>query len=347
MNKVFTNKGVVLLMVLWILMMLTVIVTEFCYSMKTRVNITRNFKESTQAYYIAIAGFHQTIAEIIKQVNTPKTIKEVDFDSVQETEEIQWRINTDIPAKAFGNGKYKVWIDNDGGKVNINLADKGLLRLMLNGFDLEDKEKDVIVDSILDWKDADGNHRINGAEDQYYQSLPDPYECRDADFDSVEELLLVRGVTPDIFYDGLDRMITVVPAGRKFQIKRKSRKKRTDYNKLSMNAIPPKLWRAFPGMTDDLVSQIIEYRKNQDFGSINELLQIVGSDVYDGIYRHLTLKQSSYFTIRSVGTLQDSRIFEGVEAIIRVDNRIKNKYQVIQWKDGMTHYDFLKTGKAS
>jgi len=340
-------------MVLWVLMLLTVIVSEFCYSMRTHVNITRNFKESTQAYYIAVAGFNRTVVEIIKQVNSPAKIASVDYDTNEDEEEVlEWRINTDIQPAAFGNGEYTVRIDNDSGKININQADKGLLHLMLNGFELDEQEKDVIVDSILDWKDADSNHRINGAEDQYYQSLPDPYKCRNADFDSIEELLLVKGVTSDIYYGGLDQMTTVISAIKAITLKKRSRKKRsgkkgTDYNKVNINAISPRLWRAFPDMTDDLVTQIVEYRKTKDFQSINELQQIVGPDVYAGIYRYLTLNKSPYYTIRSTGTIKGSRIFEGVEGIIRLDNRIKKKYQVIQWKDGISDYKDLKTGLAS
>jgi len=331
-------------------MILTVIVSEFCYSMRTSVNITRNFKESTQAYYIAVAGFNRAVLEIIKQANTPARVASVDYDTEADEEEVEWRINTDIAASVFGNGEYTVRIDNDSGKININQADKGLLRLMLNGFELDDQQKDVIVDSIEDWKDADRNHRINGAEDQYYQSLPDPYQCRNADFESVEELLLVKGVTPKIFYGGLDQMITVIQVKGVNKIKKRSkrsRKKGTDYNKVNINAISPQLWRAFPGMTDDLVTQVVEYRKTKDLQSINELQQIVGPDVYAGIYRYLTLNQSFYYTIRSTGTITGSRIFEGVEGIIRLDNRIKKKYQVVQWKDGMSNYDHLKTGLQS
>ncbi len=337
-------------------MILTVIVTEFCYSMRTHVNITRNFKESTQAYYIAVAGFNRAVLEIIKQVNNPARVASVDYDTENDEEEIEWRINTDIAGSVFGDGEYSVRIDNDSGKININQADKGLLRLMLDGFELDDQKKDVIVDSILDWKDADSNHRINGAEDQYYQSLPDPYQCRNADFESVEELLLVKGVTPDIFYGGLDKMITVIQVSgvnkiskglKRSKRSKRSRKKGTDYNKVNINAISPQLWRAFPGMTDDLVTQVVEYRKTKDFQSINELQQIVGPDVYRGIYRYLTLNQSPYYTIRSTGTIKGSRIFEGVEGIIRLDNRIKKKYQVVQWRDGIYDYKDLKTGLAS
>ena len=43
-------------------------------------------------------------------------------------------------------------------------------------------------------------HRLNGAKDDYYQSLNPPYKAKNGRFESVEELLLVRGVTRDYFY---------------------------------------------------------------------------------------------------------------------------------------------------
>jgi general secretion pathway protein K len=79
----------------------------------------------------------------------------------------------------------------------------------VNKFDLDDKEKDIIVDSILDWRDNDDLRRLHGAEDEYYQSLPDPYRAKNDDFESVEELLLVKGITPEIFHGGLKNIVTV------------------------------------------------------------------------------------------------------------------------------------------
>ena len=74
-------------------MLLMVIVSEFAYSMRTRVNISRNFKESTQAYYIAIAGLHHAIKEIIQNEMTPETRSTVEFEE-SESEEVVWRVNT-------------------------------------------------------------------------------------------------------------------------------------------------------------------------------------------------------------------------------------------------------------
>lgn len=53
-----------------------------------------------------------------------------------------------------------------------------------------------VADSILDYLDDDDEPRAYGAESEYYLSLPSPYEPKDGPLDSVEELLLVKGVTP-------------------------------------------------------------------------------------------------------------------------------------------------------
>jgi type II secretory pathway component PulK len=61
-----------------------------------------------------------------------------------------------------------------------------------------------VANSILDWIDKDDEPRANGAEEDYYQSLSPPYHCKNGPLDSVEELLLVKGVTPALLL-GNDR----------------------------------------------------------------------------------------------------------------------------------------------
>ena len=63
-------------------------------------------------------------------------------------------------------------------------------------------DRDTVIDSILDWRDSNRDHRLNGAEEDYYRGLDPPYSCKDGPFDVVEELLLVRGVTPELFAGG-------------------------------------------------------------------------------------------------------------------------------------------------
>ena len=147
------EKGIALFLVLWVLALLSVIVGEFCYSMKTEVNITRNFKVQTEAYYIALAGLNRAVKELIKSTVAPKKGGIELVSGEEEKEASPWRVNRDIPAVTFGSGQYKVGIGNESGKIDINQAGREELIMLLKGLDLEQEERDVIADSILDWRD--------------------------------------------------------------------------------------------------------------------------------------------------------------------------------------------------
>ncbi len=61
-----------------------------------------------------------------------------------------------------------------------------------------------IADAILDFIDADDETREYGAERDYYTQLPIPYAPANGPLQSIEQLLLVRGVTPSLLF-GLDQ----------------------------------------------------------------------------------------------------------------------------------------------
>ena len=342
MRRVTKNqKGIALFLVLWVLALLSVIVGEFCFAMRTEVNVTRNFKEQTEAYYIALAGLNRAIGELIrKEVVRQKTAKkpESKMEENEEDSESQWRMNVDIAPVSFGQGKFEVKIGNESGKININGANESLLKVMLNAFNIEEQQKSVIIASIMDWRDKNDLHRLNGAEDSYYGSLPEPYECKNGDFDSVEELLMVRGVTPEIFYGGLKDIITVFKApGKRIRFKKGYKMIPADLNKININAAPKKLLLALPSMTDKLAQEIINYRKDSDFRALTEVSSLVGPDVYRAISQYITLETSPFYTITSVGKVEGSKILQGVKAMIVINKGLKKGYQIVQWRDGIPY----------
>jgi hypothetical protein len=77
-----------------------------------------------------------------------------------------------------------------------------------------------IADAILDWLDEDDEPREFGAEADYYSSLVPPYAPKNGPLETVEELLLVRGVTPlllfgcDVNRNGMVDMDQMVLAGQ-------------------------------------------------------------------------------------------------------------------------------------
>jgi type II secretory pathway component PulK len=101
---------------------------------------------------------------------------------------------------------FRYGVTDESGKINLNM----LLQLDPSGtvahdmlMKLPNMTEDV-ADAIIDWIDPDDEPRANGAESQYYSGLSPSYRCKNGPLDSIEELLLVRGVTPEMLF-GTDR----------------------------------------------------------------------------------------------------------------------------------------------
>ncbi|MFP4351020.1 MAG: general secretion pathway protein GspK [Desulfococcaceae bacterium] len=335
-DSIGDERGIALFIVLWVLVLLSVIAGEFSHAMRTAVNITRNFTEETRAYYIARAGANAAIRNLIRQETRPTRRVSVETADSSGTNQ-DWRVNTDIAPVPFGGGSFQVRIENESGKVDLNGADAPLLRVMLNPFDLTDTEKDVIVDSILDWRDSDSFHRINGAEDDYYLSLPDPYAARNGPFLSIGELLLVRGVTPDIFYGGLENMVTVRSGeggGGRSQIFGGGGNRRKVRNRININAASPKLLDALPGISPEQIQAIHNFRAKKDLEAPGELQFLLGDEIYAAIAPYVMFENSSYFTVEASGSRSDSPVRSSLQVVVEVDPRLERKYRIVQWFEG-------------
>jgi general secretion pathway protein K len=342
------EKGIVLFMVLWVLILLSVIATEFCFTMRTEVNMVRNFKEQTEAYYIALAGLNRAVYELLRNESSPEK-KKLLADENEETLEMaeRWRMNTDIPPVPFAGGRFMVRIGNEAGKININTAGEPLLKMMLNGFEIEAQEKSIIVDSIMDWRDENDLHRMNGAENDYYQSLPEPYDCKNGDFDTIEELLMVRGITPEIFYGGLKNMVTAFKDSGSKRGKVRRRSAKASGSKICINAASKAMLLSLPQMTEDLAESIINFRKEADFKSLGEISTLLGADVYGAISSHITLTPSSYYQIESSGSIMDSSSRQGILATVEINRTIINGYRMVHWSDrtALSKETFAKTSE--
>jgi len=124
---------------------------------------------------------------------------------------------TNSESSVFEEGGFHVDISDLSGRIQINqLVDKeGNYNdtqklvfsrfLSLPGFGLEIEDIENIMDAIKDWIDSDGETTRFGAEDSYYQSLERSYPCKNGPFEFLEELLLVRGITRELFYGTAER----------------------------------------------------------------------------------------------------------------------------------------------
>jgi type II secretory pathway component PulK len=99
-----------------------------------------------------------------------------------------------------GTPKVFYGLKDEESKINLNTATHDMLYRLLESFsDMNDADRQEVVDSIIDWRDEDTQKQPYGAEDFYYLGLDPPYECKDAPFENLEELLLIKGMTPALF----------------------------------------------------------------------------------------------------------------------------------------------------
>ena len=202
----------------------------------------------------------------------------------------------------FDHGTCEVRVMGEAGKVNINLVSEPVLRKIINQFGLEGEERDVVVDSILDWRTPGELHRLNGAKSDYYQSLKEPYDCKNGSLDSIEELLLVRGVTPELFY-GMkktgkgDEGGRVDRAGLKDIFSIYASGEQIDINSASATTL-----RIVLGIPNEVAQQIVNAREDKDYENPTELLRRVPElSTFMATAGGLIVfqSQSPYYTIES------------------------------------------------
>ena len=218
------QSGIALMVVLWVLVLLIALATEFAYSMKGEVNATKNFKEDIEAYHIAKAGINLAMAEILYPASFHALHKDYGLVSgklISQVKKENPEINKTpyrIPLRKniqFGRGIVTYTLEDENKKIPINRKTRDILVKVLTLAGVETGEnKDIIADSILDWIDANKNHRLNGAENEFYQDLIPPYFPKNAPIENIDELIKIRGINKSILYGtdqhpGLNQFFTV------------------------------------------------------------------------------------------------------------------------------------------
>ena len=220
------ERGVALLLVFWILMLLGVLALDFSRYMRDDAMAAVNLAEETRGYYIALAGINRAIydAERLRERTAgaggaaaapagAHAAPDIDPDDEEEPlvpPDGEWHEGD------FAGGRWRVRMVDENARIPLlrgipPTALRHVVRNILTGGDTTagadrrlENQIDTIADSILDWMDADRQPRPHGAENEFYLKRNPPYRAKNGRFDAPEELLLVRGVTPALFYGSED-----------------------------------------------------------------------------------------------------------------------------------------------
>jgi len=180
-------KGSILIIVLWSLFFLASLAVAINLYVWPRMDLAGRLLSRTKIRYLAEAGAKRVILEI-------KYDENVSYDTLKEP----W-------SKAFegvnlGDGMFTVAVVDEERKININKAPYPVLK---NVFEViggtTSQEAEDIAASIIDWRDEDDDPGDGGAEKGYYSILKLEYPCKNRNFEILEELFLVKGITQEIF----------------------------------------------------------------------------------------------------------------------------------------------------
>jgi len=315
------QRGVALIIVLLMITIIITVTLQFNRDTRSEIYGAANLSDRLRLRYVAESGLQTGQAILLGDNNN--------FDALTEP----WANTERLSRQSegfFENGSFKLSIEDEGGKIAINrLMDgdafnpliRGTLLRLLTGenFRLERGRAEDLLDAIKDWLDPNDEVTSGGAESAYYSGLPQPYRAKNAALDCIEELLMVKGMTRDLFNGtektaGLAHYLTVFGDGR-----------------ININTAPlPVLLALAEKMTTEDARTLDEHRRD----GRNDL---ANTNWYQGITERMGISipatlitvRSDIFRITSVGL--QGRMKEHVHAVVEraADQR---KITLLSWK---------------
>ena len=177
------QRGIALVLVLWLLVLLTVIAASHARNIRTETRLTANQVEAARARALAEAGTSHAILEL----------------SRNEASEESWQTDGRIYNLALDGGEVAIAIRDTRGLIDLNTVDAPLLDTVLTALGIDELQRSRLIGATLDWRDRDSLKHDNGAEDEDYRIAGMQWEVHDGAFSSIEEYRYVLGMTNDIF----------------------------------------------------------------------------------------------------------------------------------------------------
>jgi general secretion pathway protein K len=185
---------------------LTFLAGAFAYSMKVETRLAANANNDEQMLWLGRSG-----VELARYVLTLDAQQPCDCLSQIWAGGPGTGPETNSPLMGLSLDNYPVGFPDPVGtvsikiidlerKININTASAPLLQQVFTTMGVDANDISVLSDSIQDWIDTDDATRPAGAESDYYQGLSTPYFAKNGPMDDLSELLLVKGVTPAMYF---------------------------------------------------------------------------------------------------------------------------------------------------
>ncbi len=189
------EKGVIFIATLFIILILLSLTLVYTRQAQVFASSTAIQHAQNQADANIRAATQSIFAALTESITSDSakipTAEQLPAQAIATEHGLYWIIKTSFQNPESPTLEYGLEAEN--AKLNLNTMTAEFLKRCT---EIDESH----IDAILDWKDRDSDTREIGAESEYYQSLDNPYTAKNSNYETVDELMLVKDITPAILY---------------------------------------------------------------------------------------------------------------------------------------------------
>lgn len=188
------RKGIALVMVLWIAMLLTLGLYSVLLVSRIQTGHADYYVAEARTRQLGMSGIDAALNSLDADEKVVDTLSDSWAKDDAKWSQIKLGGGTySLVKTAYEGSEVLYGVSDENGRININVAPPQVTQKVPG-------MTEDIAQCIIDWVDSDPLPMEKGAESEYYMTLSPPYECKNKAFETLEELLYVKGVTPELFY---------------------------------------------------------------------------------------------------------------------------------------------------
>jgi len=196
--------GAALIVAMWTILILSMMIGGLAYEMHIESGITSFARKRLKAQAVARGGVEYAKFMLAKSFES-NSFEEADEDKEAlriMAKNLERGIGVSGMEVEMGSSTARVDIMPEAGRRNVNTLEDEDWEELLDQCGVPEEIWPDLIDCFMDWTDSGDEHRLNGAEenDSFYKEQG--YSPKNATLDTVDELLLIKGFTPEIVYGG-------------------------------------------------------------------------------------------------------------------------------------------------
>jgi general secretion pathway protein K len=312
-----SEQGVILIALLWVLTALSLLALNLAFTVRTEANAAQASGEAEKCYFYARGGLEAALYRIIFPDKDEERQKNL-FPYAGGMNHY-WMSNVDTTCH--------VAVLDEAGKIDLNFAKQETLERLLRNIGVKDPLNSSLAEAIVKWREP----HIRSASDADDSSSTPSEEMKHRPFTSVEELLLIKGMTQEILY-GIPKR----KEDGKVEVRRGLAEYVTVYSgsiQININYAEPEVIGALPGLDLDTAQMVVRAREEGPFKTSGDLSQRISGIFQGEALSLMTAQLSPQYCLIATAFVKGSKARRSIKTVVKRDEALKSRHEKLIWYD--------------